>query len=270
MHRALIVALLILGWTLPALAQGTDEDRRAKELYQNGAILYEEGRYEDAIEAWLEAHRISEKPLLLFNIANAQERIGQWRDALETLNRYRAFAPADERGVLDRRMANIERRLREQDSVDAENRRVEEDAAQREEETRAAEAARAEQEDAEAATRASARGGGPLRGLGVGLLVGGLAGAGVGGGLGGMALSKRQEIEAQCKDAAGVRFCPQTIAPLEAEEAQLSLAGDIALIAGGAVAATGLVLVIVDAVSPSPSAVRLVPTPGGVALAGRF
>ncbi len=268
MHRALSLVLLLVGLATPVLAQGTDEDRRARELYDNGALLYEEGRYEDAIQAWQEAYRISKKPLLLFNIANAQERIGQWRPALETLNRYRAFASADEREVLDRRMKNIERRVAELEVEEAERRKAEE-----------AEAARLKEEGTSASTAtplvtvsttSTTPAVTPLRGLGVGLLAGGLAGAGAGGGLYGAALSRRQDIEASCREAGGTLYCPQSAQALEAEEADLSLAGDVALIAGGAVAGTGLVLMIVDALTGSPRAVTVVPTPGGIAVAGRF
>ncbi len=109
--------LLALAFTIsaPAAAQTRPDPNveRAKELYQNGALLYEEGRYEDAIIAWQEAYRLSERAELLFNIANAQERIGRYQDALDTLSRYRAYAAAEEREALDRRIRNLERRLAE-------------------------------------------------------------------------------------------------------------------------------------------------------------
>ena len=84
---------------------------RGKELYDNGVILYDEGRYEDAIVAWSEAHRLTERSGFLFNIANAQERLGDYAAAIETLGRYRALAHADERATLDRRLRNLEARM---------------------------------------------------------------------------------------------------------------------------------------------------------------
>ncbi len=86
-------------------------DDRAKELYENGADLYDEGRYEDAVAAWQESYKLSNKPLLLYNIANAEERAGHYDVALDNLNRYRAFATADEREILDRRIRNLEARI---------------------------------------------------------------------------------------------------------------------------------------------------------------
>ncbi len=93
----------------PAVVTEAD-DARARELFENGAALYDEGRYEDAIAAWREAWRLSGRPLLLFNMANAAERLARWSEAAALLNRYRAFAPQEEREVLERRIENIERR----------------------------------------------------------------------------------------------------------------------------------------------------------------
>lgn len=99
----------------PAAISAAD-DARARELFENGALLYDEGRYEDAIVAWQESWRLSGRPLLLFNMANAAERLGRWNDAMDLLSRYRALAPADERETLDRRIGNIERRIEELDA----------------------------------------------------------------------------------------------------------------------------------------------------------
>jgi tetratricopeptide (TPR) repeat protein len=104
-----LTALLLAG---PALASEAD-DERARELYENGRMLFEEGLYDDAIAAWQAAWELSERPLLLFNIASAQEMLGELEAAVDTLNRYRAFAPADERVTLERRIRNLEARIAE-------------------------------------------------------------------------------------------------------------------------------------------------------------
>lgn len=113
-----VTLLLLLSLGLPCLANDMDTgEQRARELYENGVILYDEGHYEAAITAWEEAYDLSSRPLLLYNIASAQERLGQWQETLDTLNRYRAFATAEERARLDRRITNLERRI-EQDVVE--------------------------------------------------------------------------------------------------------------------------------------------------------
>lgn len=100
----------------PAYAQETpaasDADMaRAKELFENGQMLSDEGHYEDAITAWEESYRLSGYPDLLWNIAGAHEKLGNYKKALEVLNRYRAYAPASEREVLDRRLKALEERI---------------------------------------------------------------------------------------------------------------------------------------------------------------
>lgn len=80
---------------------------RAVELFENGRILYEEGQYREAIVAWEESFRLSEKPGLLYNMASAHERLGEYSEAIEMIARYRAFAPSEERESLDRRVRNL-------------------------------------------------------------------------------------------------------------------------------------------------------------------
>jgi len=255
MRRAVLLLMASLLLPLPALAQG---ENRAKELYDNGAQLYEEGRYEDAIAAWQEAYRLSEKPLLLFNIANALERIGRYTEALESLNRYRAFARPDERDTLERRIANLEKRVAEGPRTGI---------AVQELETKPI--------DGAATSSSDGPGAGPIA-----LLVGGLAGAGAGGGLAAAALATRSQLAEQCVPHGDSNLCPASAEPLLKRDADLSLASDIGLIAGGAVAAAGLVLTIVDATTDAfaqgPGSQRPVfavaPVPGGavVLIGGRF
>jgi tetratricopeptide (TPR) repeat protein len=113
---ALVTATAVL---VPDSAQAQDEtDDRAKEMYQNGADLYNEGRYEEAIVAWEEAYRLSNRPKILFNIANAYERMGDIQKALDQLFRYKIYAKADEREQIERRIRMLEARLDETPAPD--------------------------------------------------------------------------------------------------------------------------------------------------------
>lgn len=98
----------------PANPPSEADIARAKELFENGQILYDEGRYEAAVTAWQASYRLSGYPDLLFNISGAQERLGAFQDALDTLNRYRVYAPADERETIERRMRTLEERIAKQ------------------------------------------------------------------------------------------------------------------------------------------------------------
>ena len=113
---AILVALLATtsarAQEVPAPEPVVDRtDARARELFENGRVLFDEGRYRDAISAWEESYNLSKRPLLLFNIGNAYEQLGELESALEWLNRYRAFAPTEERAGLEGRIRSLEERL---------------------------------------------------------------------------------------------------------------------------------------------------------------
>lgn len=103
----------------PASPPSQADVDRARELFDNGQILFDEGRYEDAVTAWEQSYRLSGYPDLLWNISGAYERLGDFRSALAALNKYRAYAPASERETLDRRMRTIEERRARQDQENA-------------------------------------------------------------------------------------------------------------------------------------------------------
>jgi tetratricopeptide (TPR) repeat protein len=256
----LLIGLLVLVFALPARADEAG-DARARELFDNGAQLYEEGLYVEAVAAWTEAYDLSPRPLLLFNIANAYERLGKYQEALDYLNRYRAYAPADERQVLERRMGNIERRVDEE---------------------KAAEAARkaAEDEARLAADPLSKTGQMTVRSLepektasdgphpaGIALVAGGGAVIGVGAGFGVAAILQRNSAKALCREATSGLLCPEAARTAVGRDRTYSLVSDIAFVAGGTMAVVGAVVLIADAVAPPKvGAWRVLPYagPGGV------
>jgi len=93
----------------------SESDERARALYVEGDRLYAEGRYEEAVAAFRESYELSLRPLLLFNLANAYERIGSHREAAEALSLYLEHAEEAERITLQRRIDALrERADREQ------------------------------------------------------------------------------------------------------------------------------------------------------------
>ena len=253
----LLATLLAAG---PARAQGEApreaDDQRARVLYENGAILYEEGRYEDAVVAWKEGYELSNRPLFLFNIANALERIGRWEEALEYLNQYRAFAPSEERTVLERRMRNIERRLEESGQG-----------------TPPVEETSGAREDASTPVAPVAKTTAGTLGPGAGLIGGGAAVLGLGAGLAVVAVSARSEAETLCKDSTAGLLCPADAAPFLERDAGFSLASDVVFGVGAGMAVVGVALTVAHLASGDKN-VAFVPTPGptglGFGVAGRL
>ena len=80
----------------------------AKVLYENGKILFEEGRYENAIDSWQRSYQISQKSILLYNIALAYEEMEDYDQAIDFINKYRSFAAPEERVFLKEKLLELE------------------------------------------------------------------------------------------------------------------------------------------------------------------
>jgi hypothetical protein len=108
---ALAMAILFVA----PFARGAEGDNSAKTLFENGARAYQEGRYEDAVDLFLKAYALDPQPELLYNTAQAYERLGDVRNALRCYRDYLRQGPsAQDRSFVETRVSNLERRLREQ------------------------------------------------------------------------------------------------------------------------------------------------------------
>ena len=92
-----VVALLAcspaLAWAQarpPSAARAAEDLSRARVLDQQGAKAYADGRYNDAIRYFEEAHRLGGPPFELWNIAKCHVRLDQPEQAAEMLERYLA------------------------------------------------------------------------------------------------------------------------------------------------------------------------------------
>lgn len=90
-----------------------DEVPEARQSFVHGERLYAAGHYEQAVVAYAAAYQSSKQPQLLFNLANAYERMGERTRAAGLLERYlRCARPADSDLVAER-----VRRLRQSTST---------------------------------------------------------------------------------------------------------------------------------------------------------
>lgn len=94
----------------------SDTDRRARELYVEGDTHYKAGRYEEAAELFVEAYEISKRPVLLFNVANAYERMGEYEKAASYLREYLKAPRVDD-------VVSVRERIRRLEAAEAERKR---------------------------------------------------------------------------------------------------------------------------------------------------
>ena len=115
--------------TLSGVAQAQKSDlsqkdrREAKRLFNQAHLAYRRGDYEEAILKWEQSFELSGEPLIFLSIANAYERLGESRRALDYLKRWREKAPRREHEELDSRIERLEKRVAELDAEDAEKKR---------------------------------------------------------------------------------------------------------------------------------------------------
>lgn len=93
-------------------AQGDAERAEALALFEAGVAAYRAQRYDDAIERFEQAYALSPEPVLLYNLARAEDRAGRVVDAVDTYRRYLATAgDIEDRAEIEARVAELEAAL---------------------------------------------------------------------------------------------------------------------------------------------------------------
>ncbi len=253
MHRILLSLVLLGSLTVPAWAQRqpsedtTDPDQRARELFLLGDDLYAQGRYEEALVAFEEAYELSERPLLLFNIANAQERSGHWEDAIVSLRAYLPHAEEAERARIESRIASLERRVAR---LQQQERGMGEDSD-----------APPPPEPPNVVVPVILAGGGALLAGGVVLAI--------------LARGARQDLDGACRRVEDRRLCPVEVSDSVDRDRRMSLGADALFVASAAALGVGVWLLLRDEGEEMDegtveASVAAGPTGGGVVLRGRF
>jgi tetratricopeptide (TPR) repeat protein len=236
-----------------------DDDKRARELFIKADRMYAEGDYESALEAFSEAYELSGRPPLLYNMANAHERLGEYDKALERLRAYFPHASKHQQELLEKRMQSLQMRADEQRA------KKEEEAKEREAERKAD---RPPQREAKA--NASAEPGidtKPPPYLGYVLMGAGALGLGLGTYFGTQALDARSEAKDLCPEVNGAQRCTEGAKDAIDRDRSRSLMADVSFGVGVASAAVGVILVLRHGSdsepAPAPALLRAGPRSGG-------
>ena len=209
--RISIVALLLL---TPALAGAGETDvELAKKYYKLGAELYKRGDYQRALSQFEESYRLSKRPELLYNMGRCREGMNQPRLAMAHYNEYLKSNPRNAKEVRTQ-VTRLDQKIKKKQA-----------------------AAKAKNQPAPQEPGSAKRTAGWV-------LVGvGAAGLVAGGVLGGLAMSKQGTVEDAYNNME--MTYPELQAEMDAGEG-LELGAIISLAVGGAAAAAGAVLLILD------------------------
>lgn len=280
--RTLLACALLSPVALPtqARAEGTATtkaeraaaDQRARELFVQGDAAYAEGRYEQALTAFDEAHRLSARPQLFYNISNALERLARYEEAAVALEKYLAGGKVKDRDVIQKRLENLQKRAADQ--------RAEREKAANEEALAAKEREEAEQKrrDAERTQReAPPPREEPSSVVPWVLVVGGAAVFATGAVFGGMTLAARGDASDGCADGGGGHLCSAEARSALDREKTFGVVADVGMVTGLVLSGVGVTWLLTRGSSGRASApasaqvgVRGFANGGGLQLGGTF
>jgi tetratricopeptide (TPR) repeat protein len=114
LRSSCLALLLALTIGHEALAADAPASPAARQRYQRAAQAYNDGRFKDAIDLFLDAARIAPNPAYAYNIGLAYEQLSDAPNALRWFREYlRALPDAPDRAEIEPRIAAAEKHLRE-------------------------------------------------------------------------------------------------------------------------------------------------------------
>lgn len=91
-------------------ASAADEEARAR--FESGRLAFAAGRYADALSDFRRAYELSQRPVLLYNIGVAADRLRRDQEALEAFERYlREVEAPDNRAEVEARVVVLREQL---------------------------------------------------------------------------------------------------------------------------------------------------------------
>jgi tetratricopeptide (TPR) repeat protein len=94
-----------------AHAQTEPSDQEARARFQSGHYAYESGRFEEALRDFERAYELSQRPLIVYNIGLAYERLDRLSEAIRSFRMFLRLMPnAPNRGEVESRIMMLEQR----------------------------------------------------------------------------------------------------------------------------------------------------------------
>lgn len=205
----------------PEITPTTSSENAARAAFQEGDRLYYEGDYQGAVLKFEQAYAMSGRIEMLFNLANAHERLGNYTQASGALRGYIPHAPQNGRASLERRLARLEELAAEKRNVPL-----------------------APPPSIEAPSTPPVKMIPFNRAIGIGLVTLGGVSLALGTGFAISAGKARNELSEQCVEGATGQLCPQDAEPYVKKDKSHSIAADISFITGAALSITGVYFVL--------------------------
>ena len=109
--KRIIVTILALASAIASAEPTKDQLEQAKAAFTEGKSLHDQGKLVDAVEKFKESYRLSQNPLLLYNIGFTLDEAGQKDNALLYYRKFLSDAPANaaQRKTVEERVKVLEK-----------------------------------------------------------------------------------------------------------------------------------------------------------------
>ncbi len=110
MRVRLLLLITVSFGCLTGAAYAQSDDERARTHFEAGRSYYDQARYDDASREFMQAFELSQRPEMLLNLSQAQERALRYYDAISSARRYLQLVPAaEDRKTIEDRIVNLEK-----------------------------------------------------------------------------------------------------------------------------------------------------------------
>lgn len=114
-----ILGFVLVSATLFIASEVRAESSEAEKLFAESAAAYREGRFDRAIELLEQAYGLSKEPVLLFNLAKAQEGKGDTPGAIASYEKYLSEAAMiSDRGAIEKRVETLRAQLADKSALE--------------------------------------------------------------------------------------------------------------------------------------------------------
>ncbi len=113
--RVIVILAVVLGAVSPAHAASPNDIARAREYFETGRLLFDQGDYDVAAKKFLAGYELVQRPQFLLNIGLCFQKLGQLEEARLYYQRFLSETPADDpdRGRAQQWMGEVEAKLAE-------------------------------------------------------------------------------------------------------------------------------------------------------------
>ena len=124
-----MVLSLLLAWPAAADAQRrrrrpspeTEARERALQLFEQSVAAYQQGELQQAVDLLVEARGLYSEPVLSYNLGRAYEGLGRSNEAADAYQQYLDQAPdAEDRGAIEQRIVTLRNAVAERERLERE------------------------------------------------------------------------------------------------------------------------------------------------------